>query len=207
MSSNDYHFTTHWRMLASIQEVFDIISDAEDLVRWWPSVYLKVHIVEPGDENHIGKVVDLYTTGWLPYTLRWQFRIVEADPPHRFVLEAWGDFVGRGEWTLEQDGDWVDVYYDWRIRADKPMLRYLSFLFRPFFAANHHWAMDRGDESLWLELARRQAASPEEAARVPPPPGPTTIASPPFMLALAACLIAGLGLAAYLWNRRVKFQF
>jgi hypothetical protein len=33
--------------------------------------------------------------------------------------------------------------------------------------------MARGEESLKLELARRQARTPEEAARCPLPPGPT----------------------------------
>jgi hypothetical protein len=32
-------------------------------------------------------------------------------------------------------------------------LRYLSFLFKPFFSANHRWAMARGEESLRRELA------------------------------------------------------
>jgi hypothetical protein len=31
---------------------------------------------------------------------------------------------------------------------------------KPIFAANHHWAMDQGERSLKLELARRHAAWP-----------------------------------------------
>ena len=68
-----------------------------------------------------------------------------------FALEATGDFVGRGEWTLEQATLHVDLTYDWRIRADKPLLRRLSFLLKPVFAANHYWAMAKGEESLRLE--------------------------------------------------------
>jgi len=45
---------------------------------------------------------------------------------------------------------------------------------KPIFAANHHWAMARGEESLLLELARRRAgADPTIAAVIPPPSGPT----------------------------------
>jgi hypothetical protein len=44
---------------------------------------------------------------------------------------------------------------------------------KPIFAANHHWAMAKGEESLKLELLRRRAATPEDAAKVPPPPPPT----------------------------------
>lgn len=184
MPSSDYHFITRWRVDATVEEVDEILGDAEDLVRWWPAVYLEVQVLEPGGDGGVGKLVDLYTKGWLPYTLRWQFRVTESHSPYGFTLQALGDFVGRGIWTFEQDGPRVDVTYDWKIRADKPLLRRLSFLFRPIFEANHRWAMDRGEESLRLELARRRAATPEERARVPPPPGPTS--ARPWLLGSAA---------------------
>ena len=70
-------------------------------------------------------------------------------------MRASGDFEGEGRWSLTQDGLYTDVTYHWSIEANKPLLRYLSFLLRPLFAANHHWAMARGEESLERELARR----------------------------------------------------
>lgn len=172
MPNNDYHFITRWRVEGTINEVADILKEATELPRWWPSVYLGVEQVEPGDKDGVGKVVSLYTKGWLPYTLSWQFRVTESRYPHGFALEAWGDFDGRGVWTFEQDGSSVNVVYDWRIRADKPLLSALSFLLKPVFSANHRWAMAKGEESLRLELARRRAAA-GQVARVPPPPGPT----------------------------------
>jgi hypothetical protein len=75
-------------------------------------------------------------------------------------------------WTFVQDGANVDVTYDWRIRARKPLLRSLSWLLKPVFAANHRWAMARGEESLVLELRRRHARTDSERAAIPAPPGP-----------------------------------
>jgi hypothetical protein len=173
MMRNAYHFTTTWRVRAALPEVNDIIGNAPDLPRWWPSVYLEVKELEHGDEHGVGKVIDLYTKGWLPYTLRWQFRVIESRYPHGFTLEAWGDFVGRGIWTFETDGEYVIVTYDWNIRADKLLLRYFSFIMKPIFSANHRWAMRKGLESLQLELARRHAPSAEARARIPAPPPPT----------------------------------
>ena len=173
MSINDYHFVTQWRVPATPQEVYRILDDAPGLARWWPSVYLDVRVLEDGDESGNGALVSLYTKGWLPYTLRWSFRVAEKRPPTRLAIEALGDFVGRGVWTLAPDGDETEVTYDWRIRADKPLLRSLSFLLKPLFAANHHWAMRKGEESLRLELARRRAASDDERARIPAPPAAT----------------------------------
>ncbi|HEX8088110.1 MAG TPA: SRPBCC family protein [Blastocatellia bacterium] len=173
MPSNDYRFVTRWRVEGTVNEVADILKDAAALPRWWPSVYLDVQVLEQGDENGVGKIVSLYTKGWLPYTLTWQFRITESHYPHGFSLEALGDFTGRGTWALEQDGAHVNVTYDWKVSADKPLLSALSFLLKPVFSANHKWAMARGEESLRLELARCRARTPEEFARVPLPPGPT----------------------------------
>lgn len=192
MAANDYHFITHWRVEGDPEEVYRILEDAADLPRWWPAVYLEVKEIEPVKEGQ-PSVFDLYTKSWLPYTLRWQFRTVEQIPFQRLELEAWGDFTGRGLWTFYQDGAWVDVTYDWKIRANKPLLRRLSFLLEPVFAANHRWAMSRGEESLKLELARRRAATPQERARVPAPPGPTTNSPVPLLVGL---LGTGLGLAA-----------
>jgi len=173
MASNEYHIVTEWRVKGTIKEVADVLSQAADLARWWPSVYLDVQEIEPGDEKGIGKVGRLYTKGWLPYTLRWTFRVTESSYPYGFALDASGDFVGRGVWTLEQRGEWVNVIYDWSINAEKPLLRTFSFLLKPIFAANHRWAMRMGEESLKLELMRRRATTPEERARIPLPPGPT----------------------------------
>ena len=173
MAANDYHFITHWKLDARIEEVADILGDGPGLARWWPSVYLDVRELEPGDENRVGAVLSLYTKGWLPYTLRWQCRVTENNYPYGFSITAWGDFVGRGVWTLKQDGDIVHVVYDWHISAGKPMLRRLSFLLKPVFSANHRWAMAKGEESIRLELARRHASTPEQQRRIPPPPKPT----------------------------------
>ena len=177
MASNEYHFVTNWRVQSTIAEVVEILSNATDLPRWWPSVYLEVKELAPGDVNGLGKEVSLYTKGWLPYTLRWQFRVTETNPPHGFSLVASGDFVGKGVWTFAQDGEWVNITYDWKILADKPLLRTLSFLMKPIFSSNHLWAMEKGEESLKLELARRHAQSEAERAKIaaPSPATPSSL--------------------------------
>ncbi len=172
MATNAYHFITHWRVPGTVEEVSGILGDAPDLPRWWPSVYLAIEELESGDANGVGRVVSLYTKGWLPYTLKWQFRVTEANLPHGFSIEAWGDFVGRGIWTFEQDGSDALITYDWEIAAEKALLRRLSFLMKPVFAKNHEWAMRMGEQSLRLELERRHAVSEVERSAVPLPPGP-----------------------------------
>lgn len=188
MAANDYHFVTHWRVRGTCDEVSDILGDASALSRWWPSVYLTVEELERGGSDGTGRVISLHTRGWLPYTLRWQFRVTESRHPHGFALTAWGDFDGEGRWTFVQDGDRVDITYDWRIRAEKPLLKFGSPIVKPIFAANHRWAMARGQESLALELRRRHARSPEEFAAVPSPPPPTRVAWTPITAFVVAAL-------------------
>jgi len=67
----------------------------------------------------------------------------------------------------------VIVTYDWRVTFDKAWLRRFVPVLRPILAANHRWAMARGEESLKLELRRRRADSPTARRLIPRPPGPT----------------------------------
>jgi hypothetical protein len=187
--SATYHFVTRWRVEGTTEEVYRLLDEPTDLVRWWPSVYLDVR--ETYDEQ--GQVYHLLTRGWLPYTLRWSFRRTEKVPFERMTLKAWGDFVGEGRWTFRADGPFVDATYEWTINAEKPLLRYLSWLMRPLFAANHRWAMARGEESLRLELLRKRAATDQ---RMPAPPGPSRYSG--AVLALAGiAVIAVIGAAAW----------
>ena len=172
MPSNEYHFITRWRVQGTSDEVYDLISHPLDYPRWWPSVYLQTQEVAPGDERGVGRRIRLHTKGWLPYTLRWESCSTESARPQRLAIRATGDFDGRGIWTLAQDGEFVNITFDWKLTADKPLLRYLSFLLKPVFSANHRWAMACGLESLQLELARRHAQNDDERKRIPMPPGP-----------------------------------
>jgi len=191
MASNDYHFITHWKVEGTVEEVSKILEDTTSLVRWWPAVYLEAQVFDPGDQTGRGKVVGLKTKGWLPYTLSWKFRLMESRHPYGFSLEVWGDFVGRGIWSFEKDGPRVDVSYDWRIRVEKPLLRWLSFLLKPIFSANHRWAMDQGEKSLRLELARRRGKRAEELVHIPTPPSPATLPFLAVLLVGAVALVVG----------------
>ena len=170
MQTSSYHFITNWQVEATCKEVYTILKEADDLDRWWPSVYLDVATRQKGDTHGLGKIVELYTKGWLPYTLKWQFRVTEVHPDtcSGFSLEAFGDFVGRGIWTFEQESNNCNINYDWELSAEKPILKYLSFMMKPLFSANHPWAMRKGLESLKLELKRKRGNM-----SVPAPPPPT----------------------------------
>ena len=97
---------------------------------------------------------------------------------------------GRGLTKAFCDQADVNVTYDWKINAEKPLLRYFSFIMKPIFSANHRWAMKQGEKSLQLELARRHATTEAERAQVPAPPQATTSSSLPLLL-IGVAAVAG----------------
>jgi hypothetical protein len=203
MPGNHYHFVSTWRVEGTRGEVADILRDPLTLPRWWPAVYLAVEELQPPDVHGVGQRVRLRTKGWLPYTIDWEFVATESQYPNRFAIEAFGDFVGRGVWTIEQDGVFVNAIYDWRIRAEKPLLQRLSPYLRPLFEANHRWAMSQGEASLQLELMRRRAGTAAARRAVPPPPGPITYAAV-GLLAGAAAIGGTLGVLVLRQRRKAR---
>lgn len=197
--SKQYALLTRWRVEGTCGEIADVLGDPLALPRWWPSVYLQVDELCPPDATGLGRRVRLHTKGWLPYTLTWTSELTGSRYPYGFGLVASGDFDGRGVWTFAQDGAHVDITYDWRLSAEKPLLRRLSFLLKPIFEANHRWAMAQGEESLKLELARRRATSDAARATIPPPPGPITYAAAAL---LGGAVAAGAGLAYLMLRSR-----
>jgi hypothetical protein len=97
MSANDYHFIDNWRVDGNLKEVADILEDAVSLSTWWSSVYFEVKELEKGGAGGVGKLISLRAGGWLPYTLRLNFRTTESRYPNGFSMEATGTRGGEFE--------------------------------------------------------------------------------------------------------------
>lgn len=149
MQGSAYHFISVWKFQGKCEEVSEILQNPLDLPRWWPEVYLSVHELGEGEFS-------LFTKGYLPYRLRWNFRVTENLFPNGFSLEAWGDLEGQGRWNMEQQGEDVIVTYDWKVQANHPVIKRFSGIFRPIFESNHRWAMAKGEQALQRELTRRR---------------------------------------------------
>lgn len=160
MPANEYVFLTEWQIAAPPPLIFEILKNGADYPRWWPDVYLSAKLVPSGQANGLGDRIELHTKGWLPYTLRWTAISESYEEPRRIAIRAEGDFVGRGVWTLTDAGTATCVRFDWRLRADKPLLRWLSPVLKPLFKWNHHWAMKTGALRLQQETQRRLVARP-----------------------------------------------
>ena len=108
MPSNEYRFVTVWKVAGMPDEVFAVLDDPADLVRWWPSVYLDVVVEEPCDERGIGKVVSVLTKGWLPYRLRWRFRVTRRPSPAASPWTPLAIPTGRRSGRSPRRGRWPE---------------------------------------------------------------------------------------------------
>ena len=145
-NSADYHWLTSWRVHGTCGEVADILGAPLRLPVWWPSMYLEVEEIEPAKaQNGIGRRVRLLTKGWLPYRLRWDLIVLDSAYPHGITIAATGDFEGMGVWTFRQDRDVVDITYDWKVRATKPLLRNLDARPPTEQAADDRLAAEHGE--------------------------------------------------------------
>ena len=162
MKPREFHLPTSWRVRGTVARAYDILSKPLDFVRWWPEVYLKVREVNPGDADGVGRIMELHTKGWLPYRLAWRAELIAVDKPRSMSILARGDLDGRGEWRFTQDGDFVDIHYDWA--AFVPFLGVWSFqLDGIFIGATRTAAMRNAGSSRWRCISRPGGCSSRTA--------------------------------------------
>ncbi len=141
-----YDFVDEWDVAAPPEAVFDALADARSYPRWWRPVYIDVE-ADDGPPA-VGKVSRQHFKGRLPYHLRTRTTTVRLERPRLIEGETDGDLRGRGVWTLTPAGAGTHVRFDWRVHADRPLLRALTPLLRPALRWNHDWAIARAREGL-----------------------------------------------------------
>jgi uncharacterized protein YndB with AHSA1/START domain len=146
LASRDYAFVDEWGVAAPREAVFDAIADARSYPEWWTPVYIDV---EADGEPAVGNVTRQHFKGRLPYHLRTHTRTLRLERPRVIEGETGGDLRGRGLWTLEPlAGGGTHVRFDWRVHADRALLRVLTPVLRPALRWNHNWAIARAIEGL-----------------------------------------------------------
>jgi quercetin dioxygenase-like cupin family protein/uncharacterized protein YndB with AHSA1/START domain len=141
IAGSEYTFVDEWHVQAPIEDVYDVLADGTTYPGWWKPVYLDVR--QDGEYTH------QHFKGRLPYHLHTRTRTVHAERPYVIEGETDGDLRGRGVWTLSEDADGsTHVRFDWRVHADRRLLKLLTPLLRPALRWNHNWAIARAVEGL-----------------------------------------------------------
>jgi hypothetical protein len=138
-----YRFVDRWFVPGPVDEVYERVGDTLSYPSWWGDVFVSVD--GDGGPPRPGRHVKIVSRGYLPYLLRWEAEVTEADPPRGFVFTMVGDFVGNGSWSFEPGEGGTNATFDFRPRVEKPLVKYLTPVLRPPFRSNHGWAMRRGE--------------------------------------------------------------
>lgn len=158
----EFVLTTRWLIPAPIEAVWALLHEVSGWPRWWKYVK-QVTLVQRGDAEGIGARRRFVWATRLPYEIAFEMQTTRIERPRRIEGSASGDLSGRGSWRLRNLGGRTLVRYEWRVRADKPWMRWLAPLLRPVFVWNHHGVMRAGREGLLRELAARGQARREAA--------------------------------------------
>ena len=142
-------------MAAPPEATFAALADARTYPEWWRPVYLDVETDGP---PALGRVSHQHFKGRLPYHLHTRSRVVRLEAPRLLSVEVDGDLRGQGTWTLTPAAHGTHVRFDWRVYADRRLLRLLTPVLRPAFRWNHNWAIARAVEGL-EPYARRLSSS------------------------------------------------
>ena len=118
--ADEYVFIDEWDVDAPQEAVFDALADARTYPEWWRPVYIAVEADCP---PQVGCVSRQEFKGRLPYHLKTRSEIVRLDRPRGFEVSVVGDLTGKGIWTLTPADGKVHVHFDWRVIADRPLLR------------------------------------------------------------------------------------
>jgi uncharacterized protein YndB with AHSA1/START domain len=143
--AKEYVFIDEWDVDAPQEAVFNALADGTTYPQWWKPVYIEV---ESDGPPAVGRKSKQHFKGRLPYTLRTSSEIVRYEPPNEFEVSVVGDLTGRGVWTLTPTDGKVHIHFDWRVIADRPLLRYLTPVLRPAFRWNHNYAIKMAIEGL-----------------------------------------------------------
>jgi uncharacterized protein YndB with AHSA1/START domain len=152
--ASEYVFVDEWEVDAPQERVFDALADARTYPDWWTPIYREVDSDGPPE---VGRRSRQKFKATLPYTLSTVSEIVRLDRPNQFEVQVDGDLRGRGVWTLTPRDGKVHVRFDWRVLADRPLLRFLTPVLRPLFRWNHNVAIKSAMRNL-EEYARRRPA-------------------------------------------------
>lgn len=149
-----YEFVTSWEMPAPPEMLYDLLADPSRYTSWMKRFSVQVRPVSPGNGEGIGRE-DIYEVrAFLPYSLRWKLKCVQARRPHEFLSEASGDLAGTGRWSFCKNTSGTLVVFEWKVAANKPFLRRFTWLLRPVFQWNHDWVMKRWERDLREEVER-----------------------------------------------------
>jgi uncharacterized protein YndB with AHSA1/START domain len=149
-----YEFEDVWTVPAPIDVAWRMVDDVAGWPRWWPD-YRATRIVSTVDHG-VGARWLARVKSDLPYTLDFEFTVLEHQPPRFVRVHTEGFFEGDIEWRLEPLGPAATRL---TLREDTetmwPLINLTARLGgRRLLEWNHRAAMRRGEQGFKTALAQ-----------------------------------------------------
>lgn len=154
VSLNRYRFRNVWHVCAPPAVVYDVLSDIANYPLWWTEVRSATKI---DDESGV-----LRCRSYLPFDLVVQVRHSIANQQAGLLrAQLTGDLEGFASWEIIGKDGGTDLVFDQEVVVNKPLLRRLVLIAKPFLRGNHDLMMRGGLKGLKQVLAERSASRPD----------------------------------------------
>lgn len=149
--TQQYSFVTHWKMKASLQDVWNAIYNSLEWPQWWKGCISVIEIKE-NDETGINGIRKYTWKSAMPYRLTFLMQLTQKQSLKRLFGNATGELQGNGEWIFSEQEGIVHIQYNWNIITNKKWMNTFSFLLKPLFKINHNILMNWGGKGLAKKL-------------------------------------------------------
>ncbi len=156
LNFSEYEFLTQWAFNHPRATLYSLLSQPSEYPQWIRGVQISVAMLNAGNPDGTQREDLVSLRSFLPYTLTWKMKCVEADGKHRIVALIQGDLVGQGIWSIREISKACsEVSFEWKVILTRPSLNRWGWVLRPLWVWNHHWVMQCWRKSLQKELERR----------------------------------------------------
>jgi hypothetical protein len=154
-AGSEFSFRDHWEVDGRMEDVAQMLLDTDAISCWWPQL-AGVTVGATGCSDGMGRKFAARASGFLPYELAIDFRVVRVRFPERFSVELAGDLCGYGGGRLKQVGSRVAIDFELTVCVARPVLHFLLWVARPALYAQHRWVMRQGEMGLRKTMESRQ---------------------------------------------------
>jgi hypothetical protein len=161
MAAREYVFIDQFFAACDITDAYDYIANIRDYPQWWGNVYKKIEKLNNLDDDQPGVQYAVTIGGFLPYKLTISNEVTHIHKPYIIRFKAFGDLQGHGTWYFNASEGGTTITFDWRVVANKAVIRWFSFLLKPLFRANHHYCVKEAEKGIRNDLIRNGRLSPQ----------------------------------------------
>lgn len=124
-------------------------------------------VLRAGEADGLGRVMRVYTKGWLPRSFVFTGEVTEARLNRHLRVDVAGDFDGYAEFKVAPIGQILTVDLLWSVDCHHPFVGPLSRVLPYPFTWNHRWALRRSVKLLQAQMDTRRGVPASELGPAP----------------------------------------